>query len=193
MDFCQLFDNKIAAFNCAAGAYMEHTITKGTILQNGTYLCDAYTDFPAACFRYEFISWKNKTFDYKGAAEVCLALSDALQRAGCFHGLGFASFFLVYRQPDMLPKICSFGSRTDRRMCIEGAAGKLNQFYPEKQQEACTYLDDSQIASLCLLSKDSALNKNPDLYYYIHNRKNVQNRKSLFSLPLSIIRWVFKI
>ncbi len=180
--YCKLLHDKRAAYTCATGVFMEEMLVKGKIDEGSFYPCDTHPEFPAACFRYTFANWERQPFNYRLAATQCLALHDPNQQRGCLHAVGFASFRIIYNRPELLPAVCSFGTKIDKLMCIEGAAGKLNTHYPAKQKEACEFLTDAKLKDACKHAQNLGANKDPKLYY------NVQSDQSLFSWILSLMK-----
>lgn len=129
-----------ALYYCATGVYMERDIVFGEDdikkSDQGLYPCD--TDaYPIACYRYKLRRIFSLPKEYKKAQEVCLSL-DGLQRKGCFHGLGFGAYVMVYQNPADLNLLCSAGDAEDKQMCIEGVLGAINNVSKKRSTDTCS-------------------------------------------------------
>lgn len=88
---CKYIENRLAAYYCATGAYHEYFLVEGEHFDESSLLspCDLSNDFPAACYRAVFMHKPSiLSKGYKTVAHICLAMTDASQRRGCFHGYG---------------------------------------------------------------------------------------------------------
>jgi hypothetical protein len=128
-----------ALYYCATGVYMQEDITAGVddakSGDRGLYPCDTAA-YPAACYRYKMHRLFNLPAQYAQAIQLCLSLSGT-QQAGCFHGLGFAAYSMVYRDPAMLNLLCGSGDALDKRMCLEGVLPYINVANPDISKAAC--------------------------------------------------------
>ena len=128
-----------AVYYCATGVYMERDISMG-IQDSKTpsdplYPCNKF-EFAAACFRYKVRRLYKLPEQYEQATQTCLSLT-GIERHGCFHGLGFGGFSMVYKNPPSLNTLCGAGDEEDKRMCIEGAFGFINLYNTNISSAAC--------------------------------------------------------
>ncbi len=126
---CGIFSARIRQYYCVTGVFMQREKTKGQedASSSNRFPCDTY-EHPAACYRYKL----RDVFpisDYKGARNFCASLEHGAERNGCFHGLGFTYYLIALKKPSLLTNICSSDNETDRRMCVEGVAGRFEIFY----------------------------------------------------------------
>ncbi|MBI2584072.1 MAG: hypothetical protein HYW25_05365 [Candidatus Aenigmarchaeota archaeon] len=170
---CDTLEEKPQSYYCATGAFMEYHIVYGERdLQNEglRYPCDAFKQYPAACYRYKMqYSMPKMLAEGMSVEDIsgeCMKL-EKLERLGCFHGIGF--FFLphIEESPARISEICIFGNSDDRRMCIEGAVEKLADYNQEKAFEACSHLDgaDREICTEAASGKMYRMDKDFSLYF----------------------------
>jgi len=149
VDICQLLEEKEAQYLCATGAYMERSIVYEDDNEADLFPCDVHRDFPAACYRYK-LRKGYKDWDPEDVAQLCLGLEGAPQREGCFHGYGFMFYRMVKENPPFLAQLCSYGTRRERRMCIEAAAAKVRVSSKKIREKACNSLDDEELHEYCM-------------------------------------------
>lgn len=138
---CNVFERygSGAKYYCATGVYMERDIELGeTDSKKGWQAPCNSLPYPAACFRYKLRRYFKLPKEYANGAAHCDTLSGK-RRAGCFHGLGFGSYNMVYKDPRALNELCGNGSTEDKRMCIEGALGVINIVDRNISAQACEH------------------------------------------------------
>ncbi len=137
LNLCELFNDKLSTYYCAAGVFMERETMYGKEDQkiSNLYPCDKF-DFPAACFRYKLYSSFNPS-RHNEAISLCLSLKDSNLQHGCFHGIGFRFYNAVYTEKLSLEKLCNHGDSLDVRMCVEGAIGRIEVMDPNKSEQIC--------------------------------------------------------
>jgi hypothetical protein len=117
-----------AMYYCATGVYMQESIVStdapAALATQSLEPC-ASNLYPAACYRYNLRKLFHLPDQYKEASQFCMSLTGS-QQAGCFHGLGFASYKIVYHNPLTLNQLCGSGSDVDKQLCIEGALGIIS-------------------------------------------------------------------
>lgn len=174
-NFCHLLKEekgKGGVYYCSTGVYMEyqHAFGIDDLRSNrGAYPCNESVDFPAACYRYRLQFLYRSLDNVSQAKEHCLSL-DEHKRLGCFHGLGFAFYGAVMKNPSLLPAICGAGNLNDQRMCIDSAIGPITPRSLRKAKEACTYLSGAAKAYCveAVSNGNFGMNKPFDLYYYMN-------------------------
>lgn len=176
VEYCLYFGDKHLQFYCASGTNMEYVTVKiakpSEIKKSWNYSCDAYSDFPAACYRYRLtllmsaLKMNGLNVTPNMLAGECMKLSN-LSRLGCFYGLGFAYLHTINRQPAYLSVACSFGNADDQETCIDGAVEKLADFNESFALETCNYLQGRNKNACIKAAKGGMyrLDKNPGLYF----------------------------
>ena len=104
---------------------------------------------------------------YETAAALCLSLNDANQRLGCFHGYGLRYSKKASLDPPFILTLCCFGSLEDRQMCVEGAAGKIDNFDRNLKYKVCELIDDVVLRKSCFEAENEGMNKDANRYYYV--------------------------
>jgi hypothetical protein len=139
LDLCKLFEERGwgAMYYCATGVYMERDIqhAESDAKVSKIYPC-ANNPFPAACFRYKLRSVFNFRTQLEEAQNTCLALTGS-DRSGCFHGLGFGAYRIVYQDPIKINEVCKSGDDLDKRLCMEGVFGFTNIYDRKIAARAC--------------------------------------------------------
>jgi hypothetical protein len=67
---------------------------------------------------------------------------EALQRRGCYHGLGYAAISTVLGDPEAIVRLCGSGERDDRIVCVEGVIEKLADLREGRAKAACAFIED---------------------------------------------------
>ncbi|MFL5606371.1 MAG: hypothetical protein ACJ8AD_07995 [Gemmatimonadaceae bacterium] len=147
IDLCERFPSYALRYYCATGAYMEYRLTKSTAdySRHGPfYPCDKAL-YPAACFRYVMTNTVREHYARGATLEMlqrqCAGLSGKY-RLGCFHGIGNAHVGMIAHGLKTLAEVCSFGSRQDQTVCVEGAMERLGKFTPAIASQRCASLTD---------------------------------------------------
>ena len=133
LEYCSLFESDPLDYYCSTGAFMEYVATFD-VRDNETnslfYPCDQ-SDYPAACFRYKLGYVVQRYYtegkQLKEIIEGCLEL-EGKYRLGCFHGIGNALVGSIQSDQVDFGDVCSFGTKDDQYMCIEGAIERMAKF-----------------------------------------------------------------
>lgn len=145
---CKEFPEKAMGYYCATGVFMEYA--DGIVQkinnkedfkrQSMHYPCDAYKEYPAACYRYmlNIIGYELKA-DAETLIQECRKLGDS-QRGGCFHGLGRMYSKKIAEDPHLINKLCLEDDSEDNIMCIEGAIEKLSDYNENDALKVCSLL-----------------------------------------------------
>jgi hypothetical protein len=140
---CRAFDDPSLEYFCVTGAYMEffdHAEQWAGTSASLYHPCDVYTDFPAACYRYQAVRMLRKLGgDRDRLAAACRSLPGAAQ-AGCFHGFGFAHYQRVAGNPALMAGLCPDVAGPNQTLCIEGVIENLAFFDSAKAAAACEHL-----------------------------------------------------
>jgi hypothetical protein len=111
------------------------------------YPCDS-AEYPAACYRYKVRRLFKLPSEYDQAKIFCASLEDS-QRHGCFHGLGFGAYKMVYQDQHRLNDLCVTEDLVDEKMCLEGVLSYIGTADRELQSAACiTYTAGSARACM---------------------------------------------
>jgi hypothetical protein len=147
IDLCERFPSYPLRYYCATGAYMEYRLTRSTADYSSHgpfYPCDKAL-YPSACFRYVMTNTIREHYARGATLEMlqrqCAELSGKY-RLGCFHGIGNAHVGLIGQGRKTLAEVCSFGSRQDQTVCVEGAMERLGRFIPSIAGKRCASLID---------------------------------------------------
>ncbi len=154
---CSHFKEPGMDYYCATGIYMQYM--DNAIANNkrqsdverwgSNYPCNKHTAYPAACYRYIIGEVRRERgLGLEHLVMLCAQLPDET-RAGCFHGLGSTYTPVLTTYPGLLKVVCSYGSKTEQALCIEGAIEKLADFNEQWALAACEFLDDSN-KDVCL-------------------------------------------
>ena len=187
VDACLGFAHEAMQYYCATGVYMEKILTgppPATPPPSWLSPCDEETLFPAACYRYKAVELLDRFDSATQLTHECLGL-EALQRRGCFHGLGHAMAAEVFADPSQLAPLCNHGSQTEQVVCIEGAIEKLAEYDEERATAACSSLDDA-LQSVCeraVSDKLYSLTKATLALYY--DRDRVVQRRTVLATTKS--------
>jgi len=152
IDGCSGFGSPGMGYYCVTGVYMELFNQAADWVKPGQgpfYPCDTYTRFPAACYRYQSARMLVALGgDRARLAELCRSLP-ANQRAGCFHGAGFAAMMAVAKDPGLITSVCPEEPAADQTLCLEGLIESLTVYAPGKAKEGCGHLT-GPAAETCL-------------------------------------------
>jgi hypothetical protein len=155
-----------AIYYCATGVYMQGGIDDDVAASttDKLYPCDVNA-YPAACYRYTLDYLFNLPDQYQEATALCLSLQGD-QQHGCFHGLGFNSYSMVYNDPSSLSQLCGSGDAIDKQMCMEGALDILYEFYPTLDASICDQFTggDKSICVEASAVKNTGMNRDFALY-----------------------------
>ena len=105
------------------------------------YPCNEYA-YAVGCYRYKVQRLFNLPGEWKQAESFCSSRSGS-QRLGCFHGLGFGAFKMVYGNPRELVTLCGQEHPDDRKMCIEGAIDAVGFQDMARARRACESYENS--------------------------------------------------
>ncbi len=154
---CSRFIEPGMDYYCATGVYMQYMdnaiVNKKRVSDTeqwgSNYPCNTHTAYPAACYRYIMSEVKEERgLGLEHLVMLCAQLPDET-RAGCFHGLGSTYTPVLTTYPGLLKVVCSYGSKTEQALCIEGAIEKLADFNEQWALAACEFLDGSN-KDVCL-------------------------------------------
>lgn len=169
---CKYVPEQKLQYKCAMGVWMEYM--KDNFTQSGLSPCDASdVDFPAACY---YILWHQMRLPSLSTGQhMCLALSNAMDRHGCFHGMGFAYTEGTWRKDRSLhiAEICGQGDLDDQKMCLFGALNWPGPFAADSNllTSICTAVPAS-LYSVCMgMGYDKMSKSNIHLFYYTNEMR----------------------
>jgi hypothetical protein len=150
LDLCSIFERTGLEYYCSTGVFMERNLTfEKTDAKKGIfYPCTEFTDFPAACYRYEIQDLAPKA-DPVEIAAACTELPSLREQRGCYHGIGFGFFKKIIEDPEQISVMCSSTDSISERLCIEGAIGKINVSSSDKARTTCSYVKE-EFSDICI-------------------------------------------
>jgi|GEM_PF-2143520 len=157
-----------AVYYCATGVYMQQSIasSEDTLASSTRQLAQCTSNlYPAACYRYNLHTAFNLPSEYQKATAFCLSLAGS-QQQGCFHGLGFGAYKMVYQNPASLNVLCGTGTDIDKQMCIEGALGLISTSDKGFANSACELYTEGD-RTMCMKAatiQNFGMNRDFDLY-----------------------------
>lgn len=165
---CDIFPGKAERYYCATGVFMHREKAMGAedALVSDHYPCDV-SDYPAACYRFKLRD-VYKRREWRAAASVCAAMPEGVERAGCFHGLGFGFYQLIHEFPERLPSLCDSAFALDERLCLDGTIGALEQNVSAARAAEVCAVQPEPYAGWCgvaLAVGNSGMDRDMSVYY----------------------------
>lgn len=165
LDECKYTSSHVNQYHCASGVWDEYFDGANYTIASSNPCNNSDVDFPAACY---FFFWRalRLTKPLEVAQNLCLSISNDLDRRGCFYGLGYSYAKEMFRnRTARISDICSRGDFDDRSYCVNATAAHMRSFFID-MPAMCSSLTGS-LWSMCIEPKGNVVTEsNLALYFY---------------------------